>query len=133
MIGKAHVWCIAYLIICILREHAPFFINQVFSPLLLATAVISIAFSRPQTSDALLHGHDISYGVYIYHMLVFNFLIQFHYMKSNLYLWAGLVITVGVATMSWIFIEKNALNLKEQLGVILQVKFSSRNLHGENH
>src|SRR5207249_3111274 len=42
---------------------------------LLAMTVISAAYTR-RTASRILHGHDLSYGIYIYHMLVINALVQ---------------------------------------------------------
>jgi peptidoglycan/LPS O-acetylase OafA/YrhL len=42
------------------------------SHILLAGLVFSIAFSVPTLSNRLLRGHDVSYGVYLFHMLLVN-------------------------------------------------------------
>ena len=65
-----------------------------FANLLLGVLTISAAFSVTSLAK-ILHGNDISYGIYIYHMLVVN-----------------VVVTVIISTISWEFIEKKALLLK---------------------
>jgi peptidoglycan/LPS O-acetylase OafA/YrhL len=69
-----------------------------------------MAYTMPGLSRAL-HGNDISYGVYIYHMPVINLLLYHGVTGTN-----GLLITaalVGVlGFLSWKLVEKPALALK---------------------
>jgi len=44
--------------------------------------VISFAMTCPSTSDRLLDGNDFSYGVYIYHMLVVNTLVELGWLQQ---------------------------------------------------
>lgn len=53
---------------------------------------------------------DLSYGVYIWHMPVINFLM----VTSMQSLWLSTVLTFCIATISWLFIEKPALRLKKR-------------------
>jgi peptidoglycan/LPS O-acetylase OafA/YrhL len=52
---------------------------------------------------------DISYGVYIWHMPIINFLIVI----SVKALWLAVLLSFCFAAISWIFIEKPALRLKK--------------------
>lgn len=90
-------------------------LGNLIHPLLfvaLAALVFSAAFTRGTLSDRLLRRNDVSYGVYIYHMPVANFLLA-----TGL---AGIVgspliaisATLLLAFLSWRLIEKPALALK---------------------
>ena len=79
---------------------------------LLAAAVLSFAFSFRGISHKLLVGNDISYGVYIYHMLVVNFLVHRGCFQNGIYFAIAVFGTIGLAWLSWNFVEKPALKLK---------------------
>lgn len=79
---------------------------------LLAALIFSTAYSCVNLSKKLLHGADISYGLYIYHMPVVNFLIFTNYFTGY---WAALAAasaTLLMSLLSWFIIERNALKLK---------------------
>lgn len=80
--------------------------------LLLCCMILKAAYTRPGLSDHLLRRNDISYGVYIYHMPIVNFLIYREFTGSNLALATALLGTVAIATLSWVILEKPALRLK---------------------
>jgi peptidoglycan/LPS O-acetylase OafA/YrhL len=89
------------------REFLSFIAN-----LLLSFVTISFAYSRP-ILEKILHRQDISYGIYIYHMLIVNSFIQLGYKKDIKYLFFSIVLTILIAFLSWNYIEKRALNLKK--------------------
>lgn len=87
--------------------------NSLHPALFLALSVLTFAaaFSWNSLSDRVLRRNDLSYGVYIYHEPVINFLLA-----SG---WSGLggvlvaiAATLGLAYGSWRLIEKPALRLK---------------------
>jgi peptidoglycan/LPS O-acetylase OafA/YrhL len=80
------------------------------SIVLVAGLTISAAYTMPALSHRL-HGNDISYGIYIYHMPVINLLL-FHGIAGIGGLFATLVIVGALAILSWKIIEKPALGLK---------------------
>ena len=69
-------------------------------------------FSANSLSDRLLRRNDLSYGVYIYHGPVINFLLA----KGLTGGWIGFPLavlsTLGLSYASWRLVEKPALNLK---------------------
>lgn len=81
--------------------------------ILLAWLIFKLAFTAPGLSEALLHKNDISYGIYIYHMPIVNFMIYKGMTGSYLYLIAAILLTAVTALLSWRLIEKPALRLKK--------------------
>lgn len=79
---------------------------------LLAGLVFSAAHTLPTLSRRLLGGHDISYGVYIYHMPIVNALIYFGLQGELKHLALALFLSITFALLSWKLIEVPALRLK---------------------
>ena len=74
--------------------------------------MFSMAFSY--TNFKIDRNIDLSYSVYLYHMLVVQILISLGFSGS---LWLYLivvVVTFAIACVSWNFIEKPALKLKQK-------------------
>ena len=61
----------------------------------------------------ILKGYDISYGVYIYHMVIINVVIHFGFFKGWPAVFISFLLTTLLALFSWIIIEKPALRLKK--------------------
>jgi len=81
--------------------------------ILLGWLVFKAAFTLPALSESLLHKNDISYGIYIYHMPIVNFMIYKGMTGSYLYFLIAMVLTTLLALLSWRLIEKPALKLKK--------------------
>ncbi len=58
---------------------------------------------------------DISYGLYLYHMLVVNFLLELNTLNQLNILYTYLFCTFLLAFLSWYFIESPILKLKKYL------------------
>jgi peptidoglycan/LPS O-acetylase OafA/YrhL len=82
---------------------------------LLALFIFALAFSIPRLSDRVLQGNDISYGVYIYQMLVINAVIDWGWVNSWRSAVAACGMTCVLALLSWRLIEHPVLSLKHQL------------------
>lgn len=80
--------------------------------LLLAALAFSFAYSFVGLSRKLLRGNDISYGAYIYHMPVVNFMLYSGYTGEVKYAYAALGIALLLSLASWMLVEKNSLKLK---------------------
>jgi peptidoglycan/LPS O-acetylase OafA/YrhL len=75
----------------------------------MAALIIRLAYAKPKFSG-ILRGVDISYGLYIYHMPVFNLLLWAGLVGSFAAGALGCVIVVGLAAASWFAIERPALS-----------------------
>jgi peptidoglycan/LPS O-acetylase OafA/YrhL len=80
--------------------------------ILLSGATLAVAFSWRDVSHRLLRGTDLSYGVYIYHCIILNHMVQEGYLRHWRYMVPLTVLTVIAAVISWRFIEAPALRLK---------------------
>jgi peptidoglycan/LPS O-acetylase OafA/YrhL len=82
--------------------------------LLLGGLVFSLAYSLPGIAHKLLRGNDISYGVYVYHMLVINSLLQLGLTHAWRYALLVAALTGMIALCSWRWVERPALRLKRR-------------------
>jgi len=80
---------------------------------LLVSLAFSFAYSFTGLSKKILKGNDISYGTYIYHMPVVNFMIYHGFTGDTKYALYAFVITIILALASWMIIEKRSLALKK--------------------
>lgn len=80
--------------------------------LALSALVIKLAFTRPELAGRLLRRHDLSYGLYIYHMPVVNAIIFFQLQSTVAGLVIALLATCLLAAVSWWLLERPALSLK---------------------
>lgn len=86
---------------------------ELFSHMLLMTTVFSLAYTKPSLTNKLIGKTDISYGVYIYHMLVIQTFYELGLTNNWWYMLLLTVICFVVSWLSWTFIEKKALKLKK--------------------
>jgi len=109
IVGKGLPWVAAYLVV---HFTVPWGVNRVFGPIVLAVATVSTAYTLPGLSQRLLRGNDISYGVYIYHGLIINILIELGHKGRLFYVPVVLVLTLVAGWLSWRFIERPFLRRK---------------------
>ena len=87
--------------------------------ILLCLLVFIVAFkTRLQKLTNKLNSHDISYGIYIYHMLVINVLVHHQLVNYPKWLVLTLVVTVLLGYFSWLYIEKPFLSLKKKTALL---------------
>ena len=92
-----------------------FSLDNSISPILffpLAATVFIAAYSLPNLARKTLHGQDISYGIYIYHIPIMNMFLYYHYQGSIVYTLVVLLITLAAALASWFLIERPCLKRK---------------------
>jgi peptidoglycan/LPS O-acetylase OafA/YrhL len=80
---------------------------------IMAFLLFFLAYSNPTISDFILHRNDISYGVYIYHIPIINLFIYYGYIGYIGNFISMVVLTIVVAILSWIMIERPSLLLKK--------------------
>ena len=78
----------------------------------LAGLIVSLAMSAPQLSDKILRHNDVSYGLYLYHMLVINLLVGLEAPSGWASFAAAIIVSLGLAALSWTLIEKPYLRGK---------------------
>lgn len=80
---------------------------------LLGLVVISLAYTKPKLGK-ILKGFDLSYGLYVYHMIVVNIFVQMGWIYSLEYAIIVLFISTVLGGLSWYYVEKNILKLKNR-------------------
>lgn len=75
-------------------------------------AVLAIAYSQPTLSHSILGRNDVSYGVYIHHMPLVNLALWLGFSGSWFAILAVLLLTVGLALVSWRVVEQPWLSRK---------------------
>jgi len=116
LFGRAHWWGLGYLILCAagrwLRvDTGGNYMNPVYL-LPLAGLIVSLATSAPQLSDRILRHHDVSYGLYLYHMLVVDLLVVLAAPSGWAPIAAAIIVSLGLAALSWTLVEKPYLRGK---------------------
>ncbi len=110
--GKAPAWIVGYMVVALIvhKLHIGIF-NQGLQAIL-APVTIAIAYTAPSLARKILGDTDLSYGVYLYHLIVVNALIVLGFSGAGLPVVAAFSLTIGLAALSWFLIEKKALALK---------------------
>lgn len=78
---------------------------------LMVAIIIKLAFINPTLSDRILGRNDISYGVYIYHMPIINYILYI-YGPGEVQFLSSILGTLLLALLSWFLTERPALRLK---------------------
>jgi len=78
----------------------------------LSLLVISLAYSYNGKLSNPLKGNDLSYGIYIYHMIWANMLVHHSSLPGLVNFSLVITATFASAALSWKFVEKPALGLK---------------------
>jgi peptidoglycan/LPS O-acetylase OafA/YrhL len=119
-VGKALYWAALYAALCYV-DLAVFrnLLIDLIAPgplaiprmVVLGCLVISFAHTAPQLARPL-RGIDLSYGIYLYHMLVV-FTLRGAGLKEAGWLWAVvLIVPALIAALSWFLVERPMLRLK---------------------
>lgn len=112
--GKALIYFLLYLLYVIFISKPSYKLHNVEelgANLLLGMFTISLAYTLPKLGK-VLHGFDISYGFYVYHMIVVNVFVQLGRVGKVEYVVESLLISIMMGCLSWKYIEKKALQLK---------------------
>lgn len=111
--NRAGLWMAIFFLVAVFCGKPSYFPKglEIVSNIVLSILTISLAFTFPK-AGRILKNNDISYGMYIYHMLVINVFVTLGYIGSLTYLITAVILTTVLSLLSWIFIEKRALMLK---------------------
>jgi peptidoglycan/LPS O-acetylase OafA/YrhL len=116
LVGRAHWWGLGYLLLCIAARWLRLDVGgNNISPvylLPLAGLIVSLAMSTPQLSDQILRHRDLSYGLYLYHMLVIDLMVGLAAAAGWAAIGAAMIASLGLAALSWTLIEKPFLRRK---------------------
>lgn len=82
----------------------------IVSSLMLGVVALSAAYTLPELAERTLRGNDISYGVYMYHGLVINVLVQLAWPLGNWWVTPVVIlVSVLLGYASWRLVESPAL------------------------
>lgn len=116
--GKGLIFLIVYVIICVIGFLSNVAVGSYtphgYSLLLyfhLILTVFSLAYTKPTLTKKLFGRMDISYGLYIYHMLVLKTFYELK-LTSTVWMLSAMLLCFLVAFFSWELVEKKALKLK---------------------
>jgi peptidoglycan/LPS O-acetylase OafA/YrhL len=109
--GKGLYWLAGYLAIyfAVPGDNAG---HYVLTTMLLGLVAISLAYTAPGFAERAIRGNDISYGVYIYHGLVLNVLVELELLHHLWLVPIVVAITAVVASLSWYLLERPLLRRK---------------------
>ncbi len=110
LVVRAAMWQAGYVGYWVVEQNV---VILLLTKILLGGVVLSFAFSFEGLSHRLLGENDVSYGVYIYHMVVINVLVELGLIEGFGPLLAAIIFTLMIAYLSWRLIEKPALSLKK--------------------
>lgn len=90
------------------------------TPIYVAVLVASVPYAvvtlgrLPSRLAARLHGNDLSYGIYLYHMPLLQMAWHFGHAEfaQPILLVAALILILAVAWLSWVLVERPALKFK---------------------
>ncbi len=81
--------------------------------ILMITVIFTFAYSYENLSNTLLRRNDISYGVYIYHTPIINYMLYNLWANTFSHAMIALASTIIIAIISWKLIEYPSLLLKK--------------------
>lgn len=110
--GAGYLVCVGLARWLIELRSVTYYIAELPTRCILAFATIAAAFTCRPLAQRLLGGTDISYGMYIYHSIVINVLVQLGLMTSMLSVAATFVGSIFLSLLSWHLVEKPALACK---------------------
>jgi peptidoglycan/LPS O-acetylase OafA/YrhL len=118
LLTKSAFWLalLAYGAYAYLMRSSGFGMDNSFSPLLFfpLTLLLCTAAYYPMYKHDVLRGQDISYGIYLYHVPVMNMFLFYGLTDHFGYTALTVLISIALAVVSWIMIERPALQLKRR-------------------
>lgn len=116
--GKALWWMTAHFVCCASLSPLGWQVGgNLVGPLPSLTLIgttFALGYTFPSLSERLLRHNDISYGTYLYHMVIVNALIELHWPATTVTVATAVVLTLVCAILSWKLVEQPALGLKHR-------------------
>lgn len=112
--GKALIYIVIYAVYVYFIAGPSYSINSLGNlgaNILLGLMTISLAYTKPKIGR-FLNGFDISYGLYVYHMIVVNIFVELGLLHKIEYALFALTISIMMGAISWSYLEKRILKLK---------------------
>jgi peptidoglycan/LPS O-acetylase OafA/YrhL len=116
---KLLFWLTLYLVlllifnVCKIEAQSGILPNVIF--IILSCTVLSFAFSYRTLSNFLLKGNDISYGIYIYHMIIVNLIVEHILFVNPMFNFiTAIILTTIISTISWQLVGEKYLQLKKK-------------------
>ncbi len=114
--GKALFWFGLYLIMAIVESSVGKWAPLEFvSGAVMAFFVVSAAFTCSGVTSLLLRGQDLSYGMYVYHMIIINLFVHIGFGGTVVSMAAAFACVLAASAVSWNMLEKKVLAYKEML------------------
>ena len=86
-------------------------IVELLNHLILVSLIFSVAYTRPGLTERYMGNTDISYGLYIFHMVIMNIFVELG-LINNVYIVLYIICSFFFFFLSWKYIERPALKLK---------------------
>ena len=90
------------------------FLYDILKQVVLSVFIFSFVFSYKYVSYKILGNNDFTYGVYIYHMLIINVMVEKGIMGGVQNLMIVLVLSLICGLLSYFLVEKPFLNMKKK-------------------
>lgn len=117
--NRAGYLLILYLSICAYAYHLGYMPGsytpksiELTAHLVLVACIFSIAYTKPDFTNKVMGKTDISYGLYIYHMLILHVFYELG-LRQNIYILPAVALSLMAAWCSWTWVEKRCLKLKK--------------------
>lgn len=127
-VNKGAYWALAYFSFVMVFHYglhwyvAEYFpsLFSAFGMFLLSVTVVACAYTLPQMATKVLRHNDISYGLYLYHMVIINLLLTLNMKDANAIAicWS---VSIVLAISSWVIIEKPFIAMKKRILTTLTV------------
>ena len=116
--GKFYFWSVVITILIMTDVNFEYIAKgnhpNILYYIVIAFFISSLAVHLDGSWSIWLRGNDVSYGVYIYHMIIINFMVYMNKDESILFLVLTVFLTFLMALISWKMIERPALKLKNK-------------------
>ena len=101
---------LAYILLYVFSQEG--FIFFFLTKIIFSLLIFGLAFSFVRPGWTSHNKMDLTYGIYIYHMLIINVFIAIGFEGDVIHVFTALCITVFLATLSFFLVEKPFLKFK---------------------